>query len=353
MDRLRENINKLIQKTLIMEDATDPRLQSQPMYDSDDNVVDYSEEILTNSHKQPEKSQKFSQQVPAADKIVNRQKIRYTTTRIKYSPTQIKSRNFLSKFSYTGISKNDFCNENFIFYVYVLLVKNLNTFFLSRKITDKTKHKMVYMLWRECIPSEFYRYICEEKNFIYLNGQDFGQPGVLEIVGGFIDREKENLRMLQEHLARFKDIFQYVYSHVFPKVYTTSEKRGFNLKSNFHILFKAYRHKMMMRQHLLVKNSANYEQQNETCEFEQKPIKNSDQFSDSKEQEVKEWAEKRLAERLEKAADLKAKRPPKKSEENKVKEGEMWNRLNELNGEFKKIRESKKEAKKISATIVK
>ena len=31
----------------------------------------------------------------------------------------------------------------------------------------------------------------------------------------------------------------------------------------------------------------------------------------------------------------------------------MWNRLNELNGEFKKIRESKKEAKKISATIVK
>ena len=60
---------------------------------------------------------------------------------------------------------------------------------------------MVYMLWRECIPSEFYRYICEEKIFSYLNGRDFGQPGVLEIVGGFIDRRKENLRMLQEHLA--------------------------------------------------------------------------------------------------------------------------------------------------------
>ena len=36
-----------------------------------------------------------------------------------------------------------------------------------------------------------------------------------------------------------------------------------------------------------------------------------------------------------------------KSEENKVKEGEMWNRLNELNGEFKKIRQSKNEEKKI------
>ena len=35
-----------------------------------------------------------------------------------------------------------------------------------------------------------------------------------------------------------------------------------------------------------------------------------------------------------------------KSEENKVKEAEMWNRLNELNSEFKKIRQSKKEEKK-------
>ena len=229
----------------------------------------------------------------------------------------------------------------------MLLVKNLNPFPLSRKVTDKTKHDVVYMLWRECIPSEFYRYICEEKNFIYLNGRDVGQPGVLEIVRGFTDQGKQNLRMLQEHLARFKDIFQFVYSHVFLEVYTTSEKRGFDLKSNFHILLKAYRDKMMMRQHSLAKNSANYKQQNETCEFEQKPIKNFDQFSNNEEQEVKEWAEKRLAERREKAEDLKAKRRKQKSEENKVKEGEMWNRLNELNGEFKKIRESKKEAKKV------
>ena len=51
--------------------------------------------------------------------------------------------------------------------------------------------------------------------------------------------------MLQEHLARYKDVYQYVYLHVFPEVYTTSEKRGFDMKSNFHILFKAYRDKMV------------------------------------------------------------------------------------------------------------
>ena len=66
---------------------------------------------------------------------------------------------------------------------------------------------------------------------------------------------------------------------------------------------------------------------------------------------MKEQAEKRLAERREKAEDLKVKKRKLKSEKNKVKEGEMWNRLNELNDEFKKIRQSKKEEKKISATI--
>ena len=68
-----------------MEDLTDPRLQNQPMYDSN-KVVDYSEEILENNQQQPEKNQNFSQQAPA-DKIVNRHKVRYTATRIKYSPT--------------------------------------------------------------------------------------------------------------------------------------------------------------------------------------------------------------------------------------------------------------------------
>ena len=75
------------------------------------------------------------------------------------------------------------------------------------------KNEVINMLWRERIPAEFYRYICEEKNFIYLNSRDAGQPGMLEIVGGFIDQGKQNLRMLQEHLARYKDIYQYVYSH--------------------------------------------------------------------------------------------------------------------------------------------
>ena len=113
----------------------------------------------------------------------------------------------------------------------MLLVKNLNPFSLSRNVLDKTKHEMVYMLWRECIPSEFYRYICQEKNFLYLNGRDVCQQTVLEIVGGFIDQRKENLRLLQEYLTKFKDIYQFVYSHVYPEVYCVSEQFSHTFQS--------------------------------------------------------------------------------------------------------------------------
>ena len=99
---------------------------------------------------------------------------------------------------------------------------------------------------------------------------------MLEMVGDFIDQGKQNLRMLQEHLPQFKDIYQYVYSHVFPDMYTTSEKRGFDLKSNFHILFKAYHDKMMLRQQQQQQQQQQQiakKEQQETSEFEQKPIK--------------------------------------------------------------------------------
>ena len=64
----------------------------------------------------------------------------------KYTTTRIKSRNFLSNIAYVGINKDDFYNENFIFDVYLLATKNLNLFSLDRKLGDKNKHEIIYML---------------------------------------------------------------------------------------------------------------------------------------------------------------------------------------------------------------
>ena len=194
---------------------------------------------------------------------------------------------------YTSINKADFYNENFILDVYILLVKNLNPFSLQRKTSDKLKHEMIYMLWRECIPVEFYGYICQEENFKYLNGRDVTQAGVLKIVRRFIDQHRDNLHMLQKNLANYKDIFQYVYSHTFPDIYTMSEKRGIDLKNNFHILFKTYKDKQMLRQQHLAKQPINYIGDHpENCEFEQKPILRFDEITDEEERELKEKKQK-------------------------------------------------------------
>ena len=103
----------------------------------------------------------------------------------KYTTTRIKSRNFLSNISYVGINKEDFYNENFIFNIYLLMTKNLNPLSLDRKLNDQNKHEMIYMIQKQCMPTKFYKCICQEDNFIYLNGKNVLQQKVSEIIANF------------------------------------------------------------------------------------------------------------------------------------------------------------------------
>ena len=204
----------------------------------------------------------------------------------KYTTTQIKSRNFLSNITYVGINKEDFYNENFIFDVYFLVTKNLNPFSLDRNLADKTKHEMIYTLWKECMPQKFYKHICKEKNFLYLNGKNVLQPKVLQRITDFLKDDEENYKDLHNNLSSYKNIFQYVYSNVFPEIYCSTERRSFNIKSNFHLIFETYKDKKQL-EISLGKNPENYETiRNETSIFEQKPI-NVDDFNEIKKKEVK------------------------------------------------------------------
>ena len=81
------------------------------------------------------------------------------STKVKYATTRIKSRNFLSNITYVGVNKEDYYNKNFILDIYLVITKNLNPFSLDRKLADKTKHEMIYIFWRECMPTEYYKFI--------------------------------------------------------------------------------------------------------------------------------------------------------------------------------------------------
>ena len=79
-----------------------------------------------------------------------------------------------------------------------------------------------------------------------LNGKNVLQPKVLEKISEFMDDNEGNYRLLQNNLSSYKNIFQYVYSNVFPEIYYSTEKRGFDLKSNFHIISKTYKNKKQL-----------------------------------------------------------------------------------------------------------
>ena len=142
--------------------------------------------------------------------------------------------------SYMGISKEGFYNEYFVFDVYALVTKNLNPFSLDRKLSDQNKQEMIYMVWKECMPGAFYKHVCSRDNFLYLNGKNVLYPKVSEIISDFLDADEKNYVLLRNNLSQFKRIFQYVYSNVHPKSYCYTERKGFDLKSTFHIAFKAY-----------------------------------------------------------------------------------------------------------------
>ena len=207
------------------------------------------------------------------------------------------------------------------------------------------------MLWKDCMPIKFYKYICQEKNFLYLNGQNVLRPNVLEIISGFIDADESNYRLLQNNLSSYKNIFQYIYTNISPEIYCSTEKRGFDLKSNFHLIFKIYKDKKQFESSM-GKNPVHYKSiRKETNIYEQKPI-NIDDFNESEEAEVKQWVEKRKQKRQAVAEKNKLLKKKRKAEEMKITEKDMWNRLATLNGEFKKIKKEKKESKKMSETIM-
>ena len=62
-----------------------------------------------------------------------------------YSPTKVKSRNFLTNISYNRLKRIDFDNASFIIDCYTYILINLNSFFLEQKFDNKSdREKLSY-----------------------------------------------------------------------------------------------------------------------------------------------------------------------------------------------------------------
>ena len=164
--------------------------------------------------------------------------------RIKpYTNSRIKTRNFLLNISYTGVKGEDFVDNTFTFDAITLLTKNINPFSLERKIVDAKNREIIYILWDVCIEKTFYKHICENDNFICLNGNNFLYTKAAQIVLDYLNKDPENIILLRRCLQKHMKVIQFAYSRCFPEIYSLIDKRGINLKSDFLLTFKLWKDK--------------------------------------------------------------------------------------------------------------
>ena len=179
--------------------------------------------------------------------VVNMSK--HLNKRIKpYTSSRIKTRNFLSNISYTGVKSEDFVDNNFTFDIVTLLTKNINPFSLERKIVDAKNRDIIYMLWDECMEKSFYKHICENENFIYLNRKNVLYSKTAQIVLDYLNKDDKSIVLLRRCLQNHMKTIQFVYLRCFPEIYSLIENNcGINLKSEFLLTFKAWKDKKNFR----------------------------------------------------------------------------------------------------------
>ena len=104
---------------------------------------------------------------------------------------------------------------------------------------DENDIEMIKMLWEDCLPKSYLLYL-----FIYfelINSEKSNFKTIKNLVQQYM-RSSENCQHLINSFQRYHDIYQYIYSHVFPKTY--SKKAGFSKQVQFTQHFNSWKQKM-------------------------------------------------------------------------------------------------------------
>ena len=193
------------------------------------------------------------------------------------------------------------------------------------------------MLWDECIGKTFYKHICENDNFIYLNGKNVLYSKTTQIVLDYLSKDASNIVRLRECLQNHLKTVQFVYSRCFPEIYFLIDKRGVNLKSEFLLTFKLWKDKKFSTISTNEKKSEDEQPLEKKIEEDEKLIKQLQE---------KKLKRKALAEKNTALKEASKKSRPENTE------NELWERLDKLNNKFKVMKHLKKKNKSKKNLIV-
>ena len=124
------------------------------------------------------------------------------TTKISYSSTKIKARNFLTNVSYNRVTVADYKNKNFVIDCFTFLVLYLNPFYLERKFETDVEREFVNTLWAFLMPSNLYNHISQGENMKTLNRIKIKYQDAKDIILGFLEYDKGNFSVLSNFLEK-------------------------------------------------------------------------------------------------------------------------------------------------------
>ena len=102
---------------------------------------------------------------------------------------------------------------------------DLKPFFLHATYSEEEDREMIKMFWGQCVPKACFDFIKQPDNFEYLLSQNVSFKGVNAIFQNFAS-QANNWIGLKNCFAAYYSTYQYVYSMLFPKYYTTNNKFG-------------------------------------------------------------------------------------------------------------------------------
>ena len=203
----------------------------------------------------------------------------------------------MTNISYNGVKEEDLLDRSFIFDIYILTTKNINPFSLERKIFDVKDREMINMFWEDDNEPSFYIHICQPDNFLYLNGKTVIYLRVTETVMSYIEADENNFGKLKRKLIKNQKIFQYVYASFYPEVYSFVEKRGVDMRNNFHLKFKEWKDRKKYSQKSTDEYFSKPQSSRPPKGAEQKKLVTDEDFDEAKkiseEQKKKEMGEKK------------------------------------------------------------
>ena len=132
-------------------------------------------------------------------------------------------------------------------------------------------------MWEECIPAGFYAYIKKPENFELLHSEKLTFKQVKTLVQSYTQMPGTWSEMTR-CFSSYHTIYQYIYSLLFPKYYTQSNKYGMQSRIKFAFCFKGWRQRK--RNEETAKNPFNFAVAEEVIRhpYEQKVITNDDEF---------------------------------------------------------------------------